>query len=361
MSTDLFLPVGPSADDVADRLLAAQLGAHELFAVYAGDRLGWYAALAAHGASSSTELAERTGTDERYVREWLEHQAVAGYVTVDDDRRFTLTDGAREVLTDVDSPSFLAPLGRMQAASGRVVDDLVDAYRTGGGVSWERLGDDARTAQAALNRPLFLGPLVEEVLPSIAVLHAMLRRGGRLADVGCGQGWSSIAIAQAYPESIVTGIDVDAPSIDAARANASAVGVDVLFEHADAASVRGARYDAVTFFECVHDMADPVAVLAAARAMVRDDGYVLVADEATQETFSAPAGPRERLFYGWSLSVCLPDGLSTSPSVATGTVMRPATLERYARDAGFAGIEILPVGLDLLRFYRLLMPVQDPR
>jgi 2-polyprenyl-3-methyl-5-hydroxy-6-metoxy-1,4-benzoquinol methylase len=360
MTTDMFEPVGSDAGAVADRLLAAQLGAHELFAVYAGDRLGWYASLAAHGPSSSAELAERTGTDERYAREWLEHQAVAGYLTVDDDRRFALTDGAREVLTDADSPSFLAPLGRMQAASGRVVDDLIEAYRVGGGVSWDQLGDDARTAQAAINRPLFLGPLVDDVLPAIPTLHGILRRGGRLADVGCGQGWSSIAIARAYPEATVVGIDIDAPSIEAASANAAVVGVDVAFELADGAAVRGERFDVVTFFECVHDMADPVAVLAAARAMVSHDGYVLVADERTQESFSAPAGPLERLFYGWSLSVCLPDGRSSSPSVATGTVMRPATLERYAREAGFAGIEILPVELDLLRFYRLLLPPREP-
>ena len=357
MSTDLFEPVGRAADDVANRLLAATLGAQELFAVYAGDRLGWYACLAEGGATSA-ELAERTGTDERYAREWLEQQAVAGYVTVDGDRRFALTDGAREVLTDADSPSFLAPLARMQAASGRVVDDILDAYRTGGGVSWAQMGDDARTAQAALNRPFFLGALVDDVIPSIPTLHALLRRGGRLADVGCGEGWSSIALAQAYPETSVVGMDIDAPSIEAARRHAA--GVDVSFVLADGAAGHG-TFDAVTFFECVHDMPDPVAVLAAARAMVRDDGYVLVADERTLEEFTAPAGPVERLFYGWSLSVCLPDGRSSTPSVATGTVMRPATLERYARAAGFAGIEVLPVEHDMLRFYRLLIPAPVPR
>ncbi|WP_028048084.1 bifunctional 2-polyprenyl-6-hydroxyphenol methylase/3-demethylubiquinol 3-O-methyltransferase UbiG [Cellulomonas sp. URHD0024] len=359
MTTDLFEPVGSSSDEVESRLLAALLGAQELFAVYAGDRLGWYTSLAAHGASTSEELAQRTATDERYAREWLEHQAAAGFVTVDDEHRFALTDGAREVLTDAESPSFLTPLGRLQAATGRIVDDLVDAYRSGDGVPWERMGDDARTAQADLNRPLYLGPLVDEVLPGIPSLHALLRGGARLADLGCGEGWSSIAIAQAYPETSVVGIDIDASSIEAARSNAGAV--DVTFELADAASVHGEKFDAITFFECVHDLPDPVAVLAAARAMVRDDGYVLVADERTQESFTAPADAVERLFYGWSLTICLPSGRATSPSVATGTVMRPATLERYARAAGFAGIEVLPVELDVLRFYRLLIPAPDPR
>ena len=125
--------------------------------------------------------------------------------------------------------------------------------------------------------------------------------------------------------------------------------------------MRDGRFDVVTFFECVHDMADPVAVLAAARAMVRDDGYVLVADERTQESFTAPAGPARAAVLRLVARRCAcPDGRSTTPSVATGTVMRPATLERYAREAGFAGIEILPVELDLLRFYRLLIPAPEP-
>ncbi|RHA39939.1 class I SAM-dependent methyltransferase [Cellulomonas rhizosphaerae] len=355
MSSDLFEPVGHGPDAVADRLLAATLGAQELFAVYAGERLGWYAALAAQGPSTPAELAGSTGTDERYVREWLEHQAVAGYVTVDDEHRFALTDGAREVLTDADSALYLAPLGRLQAASGRVVDDLVEAYRTGGGVSWAQMGDDARTSQGALNRPFFLGALVDEVLPSIPALHGVLEQGATVADLGCGEGWSAISIARAYPRTTVVGIDIDAPSIETARRNAAGSEVRVAFELADAASTRDDEFDVVLFFECVHDMADPVAVLAAARAMVRDDGYVLIADERTEESFAAPSGPVERLFYGWSLTVCLPDGRSTSPSVATGTVMRPAALDTYARAAGFAGIEILPIEHDMLRFYRLLI------
>ncbi|ROS23062.1 bifunctional 2-polyprenyl-6-hydroxyphenol methylase/3-demethylubiquinol 3-O-methyltransferase UbiG [Cellulomonas sp. PhB150] len=354
MSSDLFEPVGHGADAVADRLMAATLGAQELFAVYVGERLGWYAALAARGPTTSAELASSTGTDERYAREWLEHQAVSGYVTVDGEHRFVLTDGAREVLTDADSPLYLAPLGRLQAASGRVVDDLVEAYRAGGGVSWQQMGDDARTSQGALNRPFFLGALVDDVLPSIPVLHELLQRGAKVADLGCGEGWSSIAVARAYPRATVVGIDIDAPSIETAQRNAVRIGVEVAFELADASSARHDEFDVVMFFECVHDMADPVAVLAAARAMVRDDGYVLVADERTEEVFTAPAGPVERLLYGWSLTVCLPDGRSASPSVATGTVMRPAVLDGYARAAGFAGIEILPIEHDMLRFYRLL-------
>lgn len=363
-SSDLFQPVGARADDVADRVLAALLGAQELLAVYAGDRLGWYRTLAHEGPTTSGELARATGTHERYAREWLEHQAVAGFVTTDDgaaaaDRRYALTPGAVEVLTDHDSVSYLGPLARMQVASGRAVDDLLDAYRTGGGVPWSRLGADARESQAAVNRPFFLGPFVDEVVPAVPELHGLLRAGARVADVGCGEGWSSIALARAFSDVAVVGLDVDEPSVAAGRRHAAAHGLEhrVTFRAGDAADATDAdgAFDVVTAFECVHDMPDPVGVLAAARRMVRDGGFVLVMDERTQERFTAPAGPVERLFYGYSLGVCLPDGMSQPGSVGTGTVLRPDVLDGYARAAGFAGVKVLDVENDFFRFYRLVL------
>ncbi|VTR78932.1 class I SAM-dependent methyltransferase [Cellulomonas hominis] len=354
--SDLFQPVGGTTEEVAARVMAASLGAQELAAVHAGERLGWYRALARHGPCRAEELAALTATHGRYVREWLEHQAAAGYVTVDGDA-FALTPGAAEVLTDVDSAAYLAPLGRMQAASGRVVDDLHAAYRSGGGVSWERLGADAREAQAALNRPFFLHGLAGLVAEALPELDGRLRAGARVADIGCGEGWSSVGLALAHEEVEVTGIDVDAPSVEAARRHAAALGVEdrVRFVASDAAAVEagGERYDLVTAFECVHDMGDPVAVLRAARGLAAPDGWVLVVDERVEPEFTAPAGPLDRWFYGFSLGVCLPDGLSHTGGVGTGTVMRPATLEGYARAAGFSALEVLPVRHDLFRFYRL--------
>lgn len=354
---DLLEPVGPSTAEVADRVFAASLGAQELAAVHAGDRLGWYRALDRHGPCTPDELAALTATHPRYVREWLEHQAAAGYL-VADGGAFALTPGAAEVLTDPDSPDYLAPLGRMHAASVRVSDELHAAYRSGGGVPWERLGADAREAQAALNRPYFLHGLAGAVADALPELDARLRAGGRVLDVGCGEGWSSIGLALAYDDAEVTGVDLDPASVAAARRHAAARGVEdrVRFVAADAASVapRGGRgFDLVLAFECVHDLADPVAVLAALRAQVADGGWVVVADERVAEEFAAPAGPLERWYYGFSLGVCLPDGLSHEPSAGTGTVMRPATLAGYARAAGFAAVEVLPVEHDLFRFYRL--------
>ncbi|WP_454048969.1 class I SAM-dependent methyltransferase [Cellulomonas sp. Marseille-Q8402] len=356
--SDLLEPVGATTAEVADRLLAASLGAQELAAVHAGDRLGWYRALADHGPCTPDQLAALTGTHPRYVREWLEHQGAAGYATVADGA-FALTPGAAEVLTDGESAAYLAPLGRLHAASGRVVDELHAAYRSGGGVSWERLGTDAREGQAAINRPFFLHGLAPLVAAALPDLDARLRAGARVADLGCGEGWSSIGLALAYAGVHVTGIDVDEPSTAAARRHAVEHGVAdrTRFVGSDAADVAAGpaagRFDVVTAFECVHDMADPVAVLRAARVLLAPGGWVLVADERVAEEFTAPAGPMDRWFYGFSLQVCLPDGLSHDPSAGTGTVMRPATLERYARAAGFSALEVLPVEHDLFRFYRL--------
>ncbi|WP_324275246.1 class I SAM-dependent methyltransferase [Blastococcus brunescens] len=261
------------------------------------------------------------------------------------------------MLVDELDPAFAAPLAHAAMAFTRNVPRLAAVYRSGAGLSWAEMGPDAREAQAAANRPFFAGPLITEVLPAMPEVDAALRGGGRVADVGCGFGWSSIGIATGYPAARVDGFDVDAPSVEAARRNAAAAGVGdrVRFGVADVGTVADAQsFDLVAAFECVHDLPDPVAVLAAMRRMVRPGGTVLVVDERVAETFTAPGDEVERLMYGYSLTCCLPDGRSSTPSVGTGTVMRPATLAGYAREAGFDGIEVLPVGHDFFRFYRLV-------
>jgi 2-polyprenyl-3-methyl-5-hydroxy-6-metoxy-1,4-benzoquinol methylase len=349
---------------LADRLTSAVIGALEVAAVDLGDRLGWYRALA-DTPGTAPQLADRTGTDPRYAREWLEQQAVAGYLTVDDvdadpeERRYTLPPEHRAILVDEVDPSFMTPMARMVMAFTRNTARLAEVYRTGGGLSWEQMGDDAREGQAAANRPFFLGPLVTEVLPALSEVDAALRAGGRVADVGCGMGWSSIGMALGYPAATVDGFDIDLPSVEQARRNAAQAGVAdrVRFEPADAGRLgEDAQYDVVTAFECIHDLPDPVAVLTAMRAMVRPGGTVLVVDERVAETFTAPGDDIERLMYGYSLTCCLPDSLSTERSVGTGTVMRPATLAGYASAAGFAAADVLPVEHDFFRFYRLVPP-----
>jgi 2-polyprenyl-3-methyl-5-hydroxy-6-metoxy-1,4-benzoquinol methylase len=346
-------------DALVGRLFTSTIGALELLHVYLGHRLGLYRVLAEAGPLTSTELAEKAGISERYAREWLEEQAVAGILTVDPARRFTLPAPHAEVLTDAESTNFLAPLPLGIVSVASVMPELMEAFRTGGGVPYEVYGADMRIAIADGNRPGFLNLLGTRWFPAVPELDARLRAEtpALVADIGCGTGWSSIGIAKAYPKVTVRGLDIDGASIEQARRNAVTSGVAdrVRFELRDAADpgLAGA-FDVVTAFETIHDMSNPVGALRAMRGLVRPGGFVLIADEKVAEEFTAPGDELERFMYGWSAVHCLPVGMGEPTSAGTGTVMRPSRLRQYARDAGFKDVEVLPVDADFWRFYRLV-------
>ena len=353
----------PTAGEFADRIFTAALGTMETFNLYLGERLGWLDALA-EAAATPAELADRTRTNMRYAVEWLEAQAVYGTLAVVDDgagdrlqRRYAMPSGAAEVLTDRQSLNYLGALPQMMAAAGAQLEKLLEAYRDGGGVSWAELGDNARDSQAALNRPWFESALAP-ALASVPEIEVVLRRrGARIADIGCGAGWSTIALASAYPSATVLGVDVDEPSIQAANANAEAADVADRARFVVAAGQTLSElgpFDAAFAFECVHDMPRPVDVLAAIHETVRSDGLVVIMDEAVADDFNAPGDQVEQLMYGYSTLICLPDGLSSTPSEGTGTVMRRSILTDYARRAGFSYVDVLPIEeFAFFRFYRL--------
>lgn len=343
-----------------ERLLASTIGTLELFGVYLGDRLGLYETLRCRGRSTAAELAEGAGINARYAREWLEQQAVAGVLTVDDasadaaSRRYALPEAHVGVVLDPVALDHLAPLARLAVGIASVLDDVVEAYRTGTGVPYSRYGAEFRAGQGAINRPVFTSALVEEWLPALGAPAERLTRGGRLADLGCGVGWSAMAVARAYPNAEVLGADSDAASIAAARATAAEHGVAVRFECADAAALgRDAPFDVVLLLEALHDLARPVEVLAAARAALASDGAVLVADEAVAPAFTAPGDELERMMYGWSITHCLPAAMAEQPSAAIGTVIREDTVRTLAQQAGFGRVEVLDVDGGFFRLYAL--------
>ena len=349
----------------AGRVFESILGMVDVWSIYVGEKLGLYDILA-EGPATLDDLVDRTGTNRRYLIELLEQQVTTGFLEVDDpkadhgSRVYSLPPAQREVLTDRDSVNYLAPFVRLMTAGGLQLPALLEVYRRGGGVGWAEYGPDMRTGQAEMNRPWFVNALGTDWFPGVPALHEKLTgAGARVADIGCGEGWSSIAIAKAYPEASVDGYDIDEASMVAAREHAAREGVGdrVSFHQIDGAGVSGeASYDVVTLFECVHDMAHPVEVLAGARRLVKPDGKVVVMDEAVGDAFGERNDEVERLMYGFSIFICLPDGMSQEGSVATGTVMRPSKLDEYARDAGFAGISVLPIENDLWRFYQLELP-----
>ena len=348
---------------LAGRLVESAAGALEIFSIYAGEQLGWYASLVNDGPATAAELAQRSGTHERYVREWLEQQATAGFLAfsrdADNSHRFAMPEGFEAVLHDRESEMFVAPLGRFLVSAMRNAHLITDAYRSGGGVSWEAFGDDMRTAQADFNRPFFMNSLVPAYLSKMPDVHAALTAdGARVAEIGSGGGWASIAIASAYPKARVDAFDLDHASVLLARQNAAHAGVAdrLTVHHRDAADagIDGA-FDLVCAFECIHDLSDPVGVLATMRRLAKPGAQVIIMDERVAEEFGAVGDLFERLFYGFSLAVCLVDGMSRPGSAGTGTVMRPSVLRSYALDAGFAGIEVLPMGHEMFQFYRMIL------
>jgi SAM-dependent methyltransferase len=353
-------PAG-SADALADRLFQDMTGALELFTVYLGERLGLYQALHRDGPATSTELAGRTGTVERYVREWLEHHAASGLLEVDDPaagplaRRYRLPPAYVPILADPDHVRYRAFNGVEIVRAGRGMAPLVEAFRTGGAppaLPW------APEGRAEANRATFLNLLGTQWLPAVADVDQRLRRepAARVADLACGPGWSSIAIAQAYPLVQVDGFDLDPDVIAAARGNAEQAGVSdrVTFAVTDASGPGlSGRFDLVTIFEALHDMSHPVDALRGARGLLTPAGSVLVIDELVADEFTAPASDLERYHYGWSVVACLPAAMGDPGTAATGAMLRRATLDRYAREAGFGSVQVLPLDDQTWRLYRL--------
>jgi SAM-dependent methyltransferase len=345
-----------------ERLFGNAVGALELYTIYLGERLGLYRALAENGAATSSQLAVRTGTTERYVREWLEHHAASELLVVDDPRaeplarRYWLPPEHIPVLANPDDVRYEAYTGVDIVRAGRGLPQLVEAFRVGNApppMPWEPEG------RAEPNRARFINLLGTEWLPAIVDVDARLRAEppARVLDVACGTGWSSIAMAKAYPNINVDGFDLDHDAIGAARRNAERAGASdrVRFSVADATDLgRADRYDLVTILEALHDMSRPVDALSAVRQVLAEDGTVLVVDGLVAEEFTVPGSPRERTEYGWSVVSCLPGAMGDPQTAATGAVMRPSMLHQYALQAGFGAVEVLPIHTDYWRFYRLL-------
>lgn len=362
MAEQVAQDVGRRRDDLVERLFGAVLGMNDLYMVYVGDRLGFYQKLVETGPATPAELSAASGTNERYTREWLEQQAVTGILEVEDPgaeaRSYRLPEGHEEVLAGRDSLNYLAPFARMMVGIVRPVPAVLEAFRSGGGVPYADFDADFCEGQSEMNRAQFINLLGSEWLPAVPDVHARLQADppARVADVACGTGWSSLALAKAYPKVHVDGFDLDEYSVELARRNLA--GTDLAdrvgFEVRDAADpVSQNAYDLVTVFEAIHDMSSPVEVLRAMRGLLTEGGSVIVADERVAESFTAPGDEVERLMYGWSVLHCLPVGMADQPSAATGTAMRPETLREYALAAGFHDVEVLPIENDFWRFYRL--------
>jgi len=348
-------------EDFAGRLFMACLASMELANVELGVRLGLYDALAPAGPVTAVELARATGIAQRYAQEWLEQQAVAEVVEVDDpalpadQRRYSLPNAHAHVLLDDDSDACMKPCAAVVPWLSRAIDIMVEEFRQGTGAAFGLF--ELHDVQAAFTRPAFANHLTQAWLPALPDVQAKLASGQpvRIAEVGCGEGVASVIIAGTYPNAVLDGFDLDEASISAARVLADDAGVAdrTSFEVRDAADATLAgAYDLVLAIEMLHDVPDPVGVLRAMRRLAGTTGAVLVVDERTEASFTVPATEMERLFYAFSTLHCLAVSMQGG-GVGTGTVMRADTGRSYAAEAGFAAVEVLDVEHPQFVLYRL--------
>jgi 2-polyprenyl-3-methyl-5-hydroxy-6-metoxy-1,4-benzoquinol methylase len=308
-----------------------------------GDRLGLYEALAASNWVTSSELAARTGCSERYVREWLANQAAGGWVAFDEDReRFSLPVAHRAVIADEASPAFLGGSLQVVGAIYRSLDLLCEAFRTGEGIGWGEHHTDLHDGAARFFRTAcqtYLAGWVE----TIEDVADRLRAGGRIADVGCGQGGAALVLAKAFPTSEVVGMDTHGSSLERARAATAREGLSerVAFRLADSGELEQGRFDLVTMLDCLHDMGNPVGAAEAARGALADGGALLVVEPAAGDRLSDNFNPTGRMYYASSTAFCLPCALAQDGDWALGNQSGEAQLRDIFRLAGFTRVRTL--------------------
>jgi ubiquinone/menaquinone biosynthesis C-methylase UbiE len=305
--------------------------------VVMGDRLGLYRALAGAGPLTPAELAKRTGTAERYVREWLNAQAAGAYVTYDPDSgRYTLPAEHAIALTDESSPAYLP--GFFQTALGSVLDSprITEAARTSEGVGWHEHNQDVFDGVERFFRAGYNAHLVAEWLPALDTVVGKLQRGATVADVGCGHGASTILMAQAFPASTFVGSDYHEGSITTARQRAAEAGVSdrVRFEVAPASSYTGIRYDLVTMFDCLHDMGDPVGAARHVRRSLAADGTWMIVEPIAGDRVEDNINPVGRAYYGFSTLLCTPASLSQEVGLALGAQAGETRIRDVVTQAG---------------------------
>jgi SAM-dependent methyltransferase len=307
--------------------------------IYLGDKLGLYRAMAGAGPLTSAAVAERSGTHERYVREWLNNQAASGIVEYDaGPRTYELTDEAAQLWAEESSPAFLAGWVELIASLWADADKLAEAFRSGNGIAW---GDHDPRLYRGVQRffaPLYRGSLVREWIPSLDGVNAELRRGAKVADVGCGYGLSTIIMAEAYPNSTFVGYDSHRESIEAAEKAAAEAGVSerVRFEVTDATSFEETGFDLICFFDALHDMGDPVRAAAHSRAALAEGGTVMIVEPAAGDAVENNLNPVGRAYYAGSTFLCTPGALSQPGGHSLGAQAGPERLGQVLGQAGFS-------------------------
>jgi SAM-dependent methyltransferase len=324
-----------------ERTLTDLAGSYGGVMVSIGHRLGLYRALAGQGPLSSFELAARTGCEERYVREWLNSQVAGGYLAYhEESETYELPAEHAPVLADPESPAFMPPAFEIPASMWFDQERTLEAFRTGGGIPWGDHDGRLYCGVSTFYRNAYRAALVPEWLPALDGVVEKLERGARVVDVGCGHGHSTVLMAEAFEQSRFIGLDTHEESLEEARANAVAAGIAgrVEFRQADAGSYPGGDYDLICFFDCLHDLGDPVGAARRAYEALADDGTVMVVEPFAGDAVRDNLGTIGRLYYSGSTVLCVPHSRSEDVGLALGAQAGPARLAAVFREAGFGSI-----------------------
>lgn len=307
-----------------------------------GEKLGLYKAMAAAGAPvNSAELAEATGTNERYVREWLNSQAASGYIEYDaESSRYFMTPEQAFVMTDENSAAYLPGAFILATSALKAVPKITDRFRTGDGLGWHEHDEGLFCGTELFFRPGYGAHLVSDWIPALEGVEEKLKAGGKVADVGCGHGASTILMAQAYPNSRFYGFDYHPASIETARRKAEKAGVSdrVTFEVVNSKAYPGEGYDLVCTFDCLHDMGDPVGASRHIRETLKEDGSWLIVEPFAGDSPESNHNPVGRIYYSASTMICTPASLDQEVGRALGAQAGEVTLRDVVTEGGFSSL-----------------------
>jgi SAM-dependent methyltransferase len=305
--------------------------------VVIGERLGLYKALAA-GPASAAELAARTRTDARYVREWLSSQAAGGYVSYDPAAdKFSLTEEQAFTLADENSPAYLPGAFQLALGSLKAVPRITEAFRSGAGMGWGEHDSDVFHGCEKFFRPGYVANLISSWIPALEGVKEKLAQGGRVADVGCGKGASTMLMAQAFPKAQFVGFDYHPESVEAARESARRAGIaNARFEIAAAKQYGGGPYDFVTVFDCLHDMGDPVGAARHVRETLAADGTWMIVEPFAQDDLKDNLNPVGRVYYSFSTLLCTPCSRSQEVGLCLGAQAGEARMRKVVTSGGFS-------------------------
>jgi 2-polyprenyl-3-methyl-5-hydroxy-6-metoxy-1,4-benzoquinol methylase len=344
-------------EQFTERVLSDVNAAMSCLNLYIGHRLDLFKVLQLLGDTDARELAEYSNYNERYLKEWLECMAAGAFIDHDPETgKFSIPPEHALALTRQDNPSYMAAFLCWVPSLAGVINPLIKAFRTGEGVPYEAYGEDGLEAIGLGNKPMFINDYVNCWIPAMQNMKVKLESGARVADIGCGFGWSSISLAKGFPKVKVDAYDSDRTSINQAHKNALNEGVSgqlAFYEMAVEDIPLNGKYDLITAFECLHDMAYPQTALRKMKEMLADDGAVLISEEAVGDNLEENKNFLGHLMYNFSVLHCLPQSMVFPESAAIGTVFNPSRIKKLATEAGFTSFEVLPVENYFWRFYQL--------